>query len=81
MDDAVDDRFRQRAVALGIGIDPLVPAGGLELRAEDGGAVAASAFHDLEKVVRFLWRQTADKPLIEDQQIYLLVCLMTFRNS
>ena len=61
----VYDRLRQRAVALGIRIDPLVPAGGLELRAEDGGAVAASAFHDLEKVVRFLWRQTADKPLIE----------------
>ena len=51
------------------------PEAGVVLGTEDSGSVAASAFNNLQQIVRLLRRKAADQPLVQNEQINLLVSL------
>ena len=74
VDNTVDNCIGDRAVILGIGIDTVIPALGVILRAENHG-LFYSRFDDLQQVKSIIYRQLADNQLIKYQQIDLFVCL------
>lgn len=77
VDDAVHDCLGNGAAGIGIGVNAGIPALGLVLGAEDHGTLAAG-FCDFQQVVGLLGREWPDEPLVQDQQVHLLVGGQTF---
>ena len=77
MDDAVHDWLGNGASGVRIGINACIPALRLVLGTENYGALAAG-LHDFQQIVGLLWREGPDEPLVQDQQVHLLVGGQTF---
>lgn len=73
VDNAVHNSLRDGAIALGVRIDPPVPALGFVLSTEYHGAVrllSTAGLHDFQKVIGFLRSKTANKPLVLPMVVY-----------
>ena len=72
VDDTVHDCLGYRTSGVGIGVNTGIPALRLVLSAEDHGSLA-TCLHNLQQIIGFLEQQGTDQPLIQDQDIHLLV--------
>ena len=70
MDEAVEDRIRQRRIA-----DGLMPMLDRELAGDDGGAAAMAVFEDFQQIAALRWSEDSQAPVIEDQHIQFGDCL------
>ena len=76
-ENSVNNRIRDRAVIVLVSIDSIVPTFSMVLRTENHRTVYAR-FNDFQQVIAFIRSQTANQPLIKNQQINLLVRLNDF---
>ena len=79
VDDLVHNSVANRAVLGRIGIDSFVPAVGIVLRAENGGAVFGSRLNDFKQIIGLLQRQGCVLIIKEDLSIKInvLLCMHT----
>lgn len=75
--DAVHDCLGNWAAGVKLWVNVGIPTLGLVLGAK-GHSELTAGLHDFQQVVGLLWRERPDEPLVQDQQVNLLVGGQTF---